>query len=257
MRAEPVARVRGILFDFHETLISADRWFAMETGGIAIEILQALGVWTGEPPAEDRRRVEQAYAQVRAVILGAVVEYSARDIGRVALRAIGRDGAVADRDLDGAVDALFRGYLSDVRAKPLVPETLEALRGQGFRMGIVSNAAYPPFLDWALRDLGLRHYFQQIIVSANLGIRKPRREIFTAALDAMGLAAGEAVYVGNDYLKDVMGAQLAGLRAVWVPDPSAKDYRSYTAVRPDAVAERFALLPNLIDRMHTAREVIS
>ncbi len=36
-----------------------------------------------------------------------------------------------------------------------------------------------------------------------------------------------------------MGAKLAGLRAIWLPEAEAKDYRAYTPVRPDAIADRF------------------
>ncbi len=69
--------VRAVFFDVHETLISADRWMAMETGGIAIELLQHLGVWDGEPPADGRQRVERAYAYVRAISAGTALEYPA------------------------------------------------------------------------------------------------------------------------------------------------------------------------------------
>ena len=237
---------RAVLFDFHETLIAADRWFAMEIGGIALEILQHLGVWDGDPPADGRRRVEQAYAHLRTIILGTALEYSAHDIGRVMLHAIGFEREIAERDLSAAIDALFRSYLPDVTVKPRVAETLEALASTGFRMGIVSNAAHGPFITWALDAHGLRHHFEQITVSADVGIRKPRREIFAAALDAMGLTPADAVYVGNDYIKDVMGAKLTGLRAIWLPEAEASDYRAYTSVQPDAIADRFDRLPEIM-----------
>ena len=238
--------VRGVLFDFHETLISADRWFAMEIGTISVEMLQHLGVWSGDPPAEDRRRVEDAYARVRAVISGAAIEYSAQAIGRAGLRAIGRDGHVTDRELTNAADRLFRSYLWDVTLKPHAAETLSALAAAGHRMGILSNIAHSPFITWALEAHGLRHHFEHITASSDLGLRKPRREIFLHALAAMGLAADETVYVGNDYVKDIIGARLAGLRAIWVPDSTGQDYRADTHVHPDAVAGSLAEIPAVL-----------
>jgi putative hydrolase of the HAD superfamily len=113
-------------------------------------------------------------------------------------------------------------------------------------MGIVSNATYAPFIAWALEQHDLRHHFEQIVVSAEIGIRKPRREIFAAALNAMRLTPADAVYVGNDYIKDVMGAKLAGLQAIWVPEPEARDFRAYTPVQPDAIADRFDRLPGIV-----------
>lgn len=238
--------VRGLLFDFHETLISADHWFAMEIGSIAVEMLQHLGVWNGEPPVEDRRRVEAAYARLRAVSSGAAIEYSAQAIGRAGLRAIGRDDHATDRELTDAAGRLFRSYLWDVTLKPHAAETLTALAAAGYRMGILSNIAHAPFITWALEAHGLRHHFEHITASSDLGLRKPRREIFLHALAAMGLVADETVYVGNDYVKDIIGARLAGLRAIWVPDATGEDYRADTHVHPDAVAGSLAEIPSVL-----------
>lgn len=237
--------VRAVLFDFHETLISADRWFAMEIRGIAVEMLQHLGLWSGAPPDEDRRRIETAFARLRTVIDGAGVEYSAQEIGRRMLRAIGRDGVPAEA-LDDAAARLFRAYLSDVTLKPGAARALDALAATGVRLGIVSNIAYAPFIAWTLEAHGLRERFRAIVASAEVGLRKPRREIFAAGLEAVGVAAAEAVYVGNDYLKDVVGAKLAGLRAIWVPHAGAVDYRSDTAIHPDAVVEGLGEVPGVL-----------
>jgi putative hydrolase of the HAD superfamily len=241
-----MAVVRGVLFDFHETLISADRWMAMETGGIAVELLQQPGLWNGDLPETARQQVEHTYARLRAVSGTTGLEYSAREIGRIMLRAAGRVGSVADVELEHAVQMLYRHYLPDVTLKPGALNTLKALSRLGVRMGIVSNAAYGPFLSWALEAHDARYFFETIVVSAQTGVRKPRPEIFAAALETMRLPAGEAVYVGNDYLKDVIGAKLAGLRAIWVPDAKAMDFRDYVTVAPDAVAERLDLIPAIV-----------
>lgn len=253
--------VRGVLFDFHETLISADRWFAMEIGSIAVEMLQHLGVWSGTPPAEDRRRVEDAYARLRTVSSGAAIEYSAQAIGRAGLRAIGRDRHVTDHELTDAADRLFRSYLWDVTLKPRAAETLSALAAARYRMGILSNIAHAPFITWALEAHGLRRHFEHITASSDLGLRKPRREIFLHALGAMGLGADETVYVGNDYVKDIIGARLAGLRAIWVPDASGEDYRADTHIHPDAVVDSLAEIPAVLhawaaeEQMDAARPI--
>ncbi len=240
--------VRGVLFDFHETLVSADRWMAMEIGGIALELLETLGVWDGGQSPQDRRGVEETYAHLRTISVETALEYSAQEVARVLLRALGITREIPEATLTAAVEGLFRRYIPDVTMKDQVPDTLQMLARRGYRMGVVSNAAYGPFLSWALEAIGLRRYFEQIIVSADVGIRKPRREIFAAALEAMRLTAREAVYVGNDYIKDVMGAKLAGLGAIWVPGRSALDYRVFTPVHPDAVADRFEVLPEILTR---------
>jgi len=238
--------VAAVLFDFHETLISADRWMALETGGIATEVLRALGAWNGGPAEHARTLVEQTHARLRAISRDTGIEYGAAEITRILLTDLGLYGRFPRAAIETAVETLFRSYLPDVRLKPSAAEGLDALARGGYRMGIISNATYGPFIGWALQRLGVGGFFEHIVVSADVGLRKPRREIFDAALAAMRVPAAAAVYVGNDYLKDVVGAKLAGLRAIWLPHHGARDDGAYTPVHPDAVADRLTALSDLI-----------
>lgn len=243
--------VGAVLFDFHETLISADRWMVLETGGIATEVLGVLGAWNGGRSEDARSRVEQIHARLRAISRDTGIEYGAPAIARILLVELGLDAAYPPQAVDAAVETLFRSYVPDVRLKPAAAEGLDALARGGYRMGIISNATYGPFIGWALQRLGVSGYFEHIVVSADVGLRKPRREIFDAALAAMRVPAAAAVYVGNDYLKDIVGAKLAGLRAIWLPHHGARDDGAYTPgayvpLHPDAVADRLTALPDLI-----------
>ncbi len=81
---------------------------------------------------------------------------------------------------------------------------------------------------------GLTRLFGVVVVSEELGVRKPDPRIFQVALERLGVAAEAAVYVGDSWPTDVMGALGAGLRAVWFnryeqssPDPDlAPEIRS-------------------------------
>jgi putative hydrolase of the HAD superfamily len=63
--------------------------------------------------------------------------------------------------------------------------------------------------------LGLATTFDEILVSEEEGVRKPDAEIFRRAVQRCGVAAHEAVFVGDHPVADVEGAHLAGLIAVW------------------------------------------
>ena len=56
---------------------------------------------------------------------------------------------------------------------------------------------------------------QHVIISAEVGWRKPAAEFFAAVCRIVGLQAGQILYVGDDLVNDVRGAQAAGLRAIW------------------------------------------
>jgi putative hydrolase of the HAD superfamily len=62
---------------------------------------------------------------------------------------------------------------------------------------------------------GLKGYFEPVVISAEAGWRKPRREVFQKALDLLGLKADETLFVGNDLKIDVVGAQAMGIPTIW------------------------------------------
>ncbi|HEX7642336.1 MAG TPA: HAD family hydrolase [Burkholderiaceae bacterium] len=85
-----------------------------------------------------------------------------------------------------------------------------ALLGKRFALGTVSNG----FAD--LHAIGLAGHFRVSIAAHRLGFAKPDARIFHQACEALQVLPQEAVYVGDDPLLDVEGAQKAGLRAVWM-----------------------------------------
>ncbi|HBZ05066.1 MAG TPA: hydrolase, partial [Massilia sp.] len=62
--------------------------------------------------------------------------------------------------------------------------------------------------------------------------------IFHAGCAALGVAPHEAVYVGDDLILDVQGAQRAGLRAVWMNRTASRRHLE-EGVQPDAIAANF------------------
>jgi putative hydrolase of the HAD superfamily len=104
--------------------------------------------------------------------------------------------------------------------------SLDRLRRAGLRLGIVSNS--DGRVEVALTAAGLRDYFDVVIDSALVGAEKPDPAIFRAALAALNVAPEEALYVGDLYEIDVLGARAAGMEAVWfAPGQSrAADCRS-------------------------------
>jgi HAD superfamily hydrolase (TIGR01509 family) len=103
-------------------------------------------------------------------------------------------------------------------------ESLGRLREAGFKLAVVSNS--DGRVEEALEAAGLRHYFDVVIDSALAGVEKPDPRIFHAALDALGVAPEEALYVGDLYEIDVLGARAAGIDAVLLGKPEPGGGRS-------------------------------
>lgn len=94
------------------------------------------------------------------------------------------------------------------------------------KLGTVSNG----FAD--LARIGLAEHFEISIAAHQFGTAKPDPAIFHAACTALGVAPEHTVYVGDDLTLDVLGAQQAGLRAVWM-NRFRRELPAH--VRPDAV----------------------
>jgi len=109
---------------------------------------------------------------------------------------------------------MYRGIsLNRLELYPEVREVLEELRPR-YLLAALSDAQ----TAWArpeLRMVGLEQYFYPIVVSGDLGYRKPDRRIFELALNRMHLRPDEAIFVGNDMFRDISGARQVGLRTVF------------------------------------------
>ncbi len=98
------------------------------------------------------------------------------------------------------------------RVYPEVPGALEALKAGGLKLLVVSNwdSSLPPLLA----KLGLAAFFDDVVVSALVGVSKPCRGIFDEAVRRAGVSHPEALHVGDSIHDDYLGAKDAGLAAL-------------------------------------------
>jgi putative hydrolase of the HAD superfamily len=88
-----------------------------------------------------------------------------------------------------------------------------------YRLAVVSNFDYTPTALGLLQTAGVVDLFTTVVVSDEIGWRKPASAIFDAALRRVGVGPEEALFVGDRADIDVIGAQRAGMHAVWInPD---------------------------------------
>ena len=95
---------------------------------------------------------------------------------------------------------------------PHVREVLDVLR-ERYPLALVTDAQ-SAHTRGELHKVSLLDYFDPIVVSGDHGYRKPDRRLFQLALDEIGVAAENAVYVGNDMHRDIFGAREAGMTTV-------------------------------------------
>jgi putative hydrolase of the HAD superfamily len=125
------------------------------------------------------------------------------------------------------LDAGFMTILSDPAEYTLFPDvmpTLIALRDRGYRLGVISN--WDGNLPDMCREWGIASFFDFILASWGVGYAKPNPLIYQEAVRRAAVTPEAILHVGDNYTADVLGAQAAGLGAVWLnrqhmraPDP--------------------------------------
>lgn len=82
-----------------------------------------------------------------------------------------------------------------------------------YKLVIVSNTSCDE-AEHAIKSFGLDKYFDDIILSCDVGIVKPNPKIFQIALDRFNVKASEALLIGDDLKKDIIPARSIGLNAI-------------------------------------------
>jgi putative hydrolase of the HAD superfamily len=217
--------LRAVLFDAGNTLVFLDYERMAEAVGAALALpLTASGLAARAAEAADAMEMASGSDQDRAAAF---------------LEALFRLSGVPAHRMSEVRTCLARVHgerhlWCSVREGTL--ESLKRLRDAGLRLGIVSNS--DGRVEQALAEAGLREYFEVVIDSSLAGVEKPDPAIFLAALQALGVGPEEALYVGDMYDVDIVGAKAAGMEAVLLTAAgSAPDRPCYTAASIDQLVD--------------------
>ncbi len=244
--------IEAVTFDFHNTLVSGDAWLDLEIRTLAGAVIRRLVARGKLPPTAGTAAVlteaEAAYRTVRAAAMA-----SGRETDAVAgvwqvLTALGLADGLMARAVQGAVLSAQRACLADTALVPGAVATVAALQSSGYRLAVVSSAAYAPFVRWGLARHGLANRFPVVATSAGTGYYKSDPRLYAWALRRLGVAAEAAVHVGDHPRWDVQGAQAAGMRAVLFDrGPAARPSAIPAAdCRPDATIRDLAALLGVV-----------
>jgi putative hydrolase of the HAD superfamily len=203
--AQPI--LAAVLFDYGHTLVDI-RWresTLVDGERIFLEALPAPGVPLEEFHEETVTLLREAEA--------AVVDHVEVDYPALVRRALARFGVTpAAADLAAAMRAQILSWNSVRHVHPDAYELLDALRARGLRIGYVSNTYDPPeILREVIRDEGMEERADAIVLSSELGFRKPSPRIYQAALREVDAPAAATLFVGDRVLEDVVGPAREGM----------------------------------------------
>jgi putative hydrolase of the HAD superfamily len=99
-------------------------------------------------------------------------------------------------------------------------EILEKLRGH-YSLGLLTNGA-SDLQSRKIDGSGVGQYFNEILISGDIGYAKPDHRIFELLLSRLNAKAANTLMIGNNLITDIQAAQNVGMRAVWINRSSAE-----------------------------------
>jgi putative hydrolase of the HAD superfamily len=136
-------------------------------------------------------------------------------------------------------------FQSHCVAFPFLSEMLNELKQQDYLLGIITNGR-GQFQARAIDGLGIRHYFDAILISEVEQVRKPQVEIFQRAMDRLGVSALDSVFVGDDPEADIAGAKGAMMKTIWKRNSSWTE-----AKEADAIIDELNEIPSVLEQFNS------
>lgn len=201
-----------VSFDFHNTLVSCDRWFELEVRTLPWEVLLELD----RPPAKlpSSADVNVAYQELRAGVVARGDEIDSYDSVTHIFATLGFSADQAKIRI--VVDRLMDDALGSASLVPGAAALVRDLHERGTRLAVISSAIHHDFLEAALDRFRIADCFERIVTSASSGYYKSNPEIYRSTIDVMGGDPRHCVHVGDSLRWDIESAQTVGLRTVWL-----------------------------------------
>lgn len=250
----PGAAVRAVVFDLFDTLVDLrmDRLPRVPLLGRSVPgthglLHQAVAERAGVDFDTFSRALIEVDRRFRESYLREHRELPTRERFRFLAEQLGID----DDELPEILTRIHMGALRGIAVPPPHHASLLARLRSRYRLGVCSNFSDAASARAVLRETGLLPHLDAVGISEDVGLRKPRPEIFERVLSALDVAPEEAVHVGDSLSADIGGAAALGIRTAWltrrVPDPRASR-QAHPEVEPTWIIQDLAELPDLLAR---------
>ena len=114
-----------------------------------------------------------------------------------------------------SVEVFFDEFFTQITPEAETEALLDALAETTIPFGVITNGSARQWRK--LEQLGLTRRTDCLFVSETFGGKKPDRAIFEAAAEHLGIAPTAILFVGDNPVVDILGAQAAGMKAAWLP----------------------------------------
>jgi REG-2-like HAD superfamily hydrolase len=205
--------IKAVLFDFYNTLASyyppREDIYISSCRELGIDV-EAKALFTSLATADIFYRNENSRSPIDSKNPEEKINFYVEYVTRI----IGGAGAEINRDAALQILAKIREYKWEFQVYDDALPVLKTLKKRGLILGLISNVAQD--MEATYTKLGLQPYLNFKVTSAEVGYDKPRPEIFLAALKKAAVKPEEALYIGDQYQIDIVGARGVGIKALLI-----------------------------------------
>lgn len=142
---------------------------------------------------------------------------------------------------EGLLSHVYELYVRSFPSQtiPGAERALTALQGL-YKLAVISNAT-SNFPRHALKKCGLNKFFRVVVVSRDIGIRKPDPRIFKYTLEKLRVKPQQAIHVGDSIKHDIIGAKRTGMKTIWI-----KREEQHILEEPNHVVQSVTDLPRIL-----------
>lgn len=206
--------IKAIAFDFGNTLCP---WDAEQYWQITRIVLTQV---CAHAPGVDIEKAVEAFSRIRntdsALNLPRMAENDLPGIyAKTALEVCGRP--LNKFELSSIIATHIGAFVGVCRTQDGLDSMLERLSAK-YRLAVLSNYPIPDCIRQSLICMGIEKRFDVTVVSGDIGVIKPGKRIFDRLLDELDMPAENVLFVGDDWVADVVGAWAAGMPCVHIMD---------------------------------------
>jgi len=206
--------IKAVIFDFIGTLANVKNYNLEDS---KMKLYRAIVDAGFEVGAESfLEAYSQAHERYRVIRYEKLREVTNAVWISEALNNLGFQTNPEDMHIKTAVNVFFEDYIKSLELRQYAKGMLKKI-STDYKLGLVSNFTYAPVIYAGLRRVGISQFFNAILVSEEVGWRKPHMKIFEETLRRLKVKAEEAIYVGDSPLEDISGAKAVGMKTIFVP----------------------------------------
>jgi FMN phosphatase YigB (HAD superfamily) len=209
--------LKAVLFDLGGTLVYRYTKFS-ELITLGHQAVVAFLIRKGYtiPINEAVKVINEIYNAYHAFTEKTCIELDFKQLYSAILSRLGVPDYSNEELITGAITQFYGPIVSAYYITNDVKEVLSQLKIKGLKLGLVTDNHSTDWTFHLLQKFDLELFFDSIVVSSQIGIRKPHKQIFLHSLKTLKINNENSIYVGDSLSHDIQGAENASIKSVWL-----------------------------------------